>query len=280
MIGKKEFSVSMCVYGRDDPRWFDEAVKSVLNQTCPPTQVVLVVDGPVPEDLDRVIAGYEALPLFKVIRLKENRGHGEARRLGFEACEHELIAIMDADDLCDPSRFEKQLAAFGADPTLSVVGGQMSEFISTPENVVGYRQVSLTDEQIRQDLKKRCPMNQVTVMLKKPDIQKVGGYLDWYCNEDYYLWVRLYLAGMRFANVPEVLVNVRVGEDMYQRRGGWKYFASERKLQGLMRQKKIIGMGTYLVNVAKRFVVQVLLPNGLRSWVFKTFARKQSVMEG
>jgi hypothetical protein len=92
--------------------------------------------------------------------------------------------------------------------------------------------------------------------------------------------VRLYLAGKRFANVPEVLVNVRVGEDMYQRRGGWQYFASERKLQKLMLEKKIIGVGTYFVNVAKRFVVQVLLPNGLRSWVFKTFARKRRAMEG
>lgn len=276
----KDFSVSMCVYGGDDPQWFRQAADSVCNQTCPPAQVVLVVDGPVPEALDAVIRDYEKMPLFKVLRLKQNRGHGYARRLGFEQCDHELIAIMDADDLCVPHRFEKQLAVFEEDPQVSVVGGQMSEFCGSPENIVGYREVSLTDGQIREDLKKRCPMNQVTVMMKKSHVLQVGGYLDWYCNEDYYLWVRLYLAGMKFANVPEVLVNVRVGEDMYQRRGGFQYFASERRLQKLMRKEKIIGFGTYTVNVAKRFVVQVLLPNGLRSWVFKTFARKQSAMEG
>lgn len=276
----QNFSVSMCVYRGDDPQWFRQATESLLNQTCPPSEVVLVVDGPVPEELDRVICAYETNPLFRVLRLPENRGHGYARRLGLEQCSRELVAIMDADDLCAADRFEKQLAVFRDDPEVSVVGGQMSEFLREPENVVGYREVPLTNEQIRLDLKKRCPMNQVTVMMKKTDIQQVGGYLDWYCNEDYYLWVRLYLAGKRFANVPEVLVNVRVGEDMYQRRGGWKYFASERKLQKLMLEKKIIGVGTYFVNVAKRFVVQVLLPNGLRSWVFKTFARKQEAMEG
>lgn len=270
------FSVSMCVYRGDNPRWFREAVDSVLNQTVRPNQVVLVVDGPVPEALDAVIRECESMAVFKVIRLPENRGHGHARRVGFEGCDHELVAIMDADDLCAPDRFQKQLAAFAADPEVCVVGGQMSEFQGTPEHIVGYRRVSLTNEEIRRDLKGRCPMNQVTVMMKKSRAAQVGGYLDWYCNEDYYLWVRMYLAGLPFANVPEVLVNVRVGEDMYQRRGGWKYFASERRLQQYMRKNGVIGTGTYLVNVTKRFIVQVLMPNGLRSWVFQKFARTQT----
>ena len=70
-------------------------------------------------------------------------------------------------------------------------------------------------------------------------------------------------------------MNVRVGEDMYQRRGGRKYFASELGIQKLMRKHKIIGFGTFHVNVAKRLVVQILLPNKLRGWVFKKFARSQ-----
>lgn len=280
MNRKQDFSVSMCVYGGDNPQWFREAVESLLEQTCVPAQIVLVVDGLVPSALDQEIIACERQSIFKVLRLPENKGHGEARRLGIENCDHELVAIMDADDLCAPDRFEKQLAAFAADPEVCVVGGQMSEFLDRPDNVVGYREVSLTNEQIRQDLKSRCPMNQVTVMMKKSQIQKVGGYIDWYCNEDYYLWVRLYLAGKSFANVPQVLVNVRVGADMYQRRGGWKYFSSEKKLQTYMRKHGIIGMSTWLVNVTKRLIVQVLLPNRLRSWVFKTFARKQSAMEG
>lgn len=279
MSPQHKFSVSMCVYGGDDPAWFQKAVDSLLNQTSPPSQIVLVVDGPVPPGLEKNIGRLETIPLFKIIRIPENRGHGYARRLGLESCDHPLIAIMDADDICAPDRFEKQLAAFAADPELSVVGGQMSEFLGEPEQIIGYRRVFLTDAEIRRDLKKRCPLNQVTVMLKKADIQQVGGYMDWYCNEDYYLWVRLYLAGKRFANVPEVLVNVRVGEDMYQRRGGWKYFSSERRLQKLMRKEKIIDPVTYLINVAKRFAVQVLMPNALRSWVFKTFARKQDAWE-
>ena len=264
----------MCVYGRDNPAWFKTAVDSILNQTVPPSEVVLVVDGPVPDELDAVINEYAATPVFNVIRFAENQGHGNARRAGLAACTNEYVAIMDADDISAPDRFEKQLALLLADDALDIVGGNITEFMDTPDNVVAKREVASTDSEIKQYMKKRCPMNQMTVMFKKTSVDSVGGYIDWFCDEDYYLWLRMALADMNFANTPDVLVNVRVGREMYRRRGGWKYFSSEAKLQRYMRKNGLIGLGTYLSNVAKRFIVQVLLPNRLRGWVFKKFARK------
>lgn len=270
-----KFSVAMCVYGGDNPEWFRTAVESVLNQMVLPDEIVLVVDGPVPEALEQVISGYEQQSVFKVIRLAENQGHGNARRTSLEHCSHELVALMDADDLSVPNRFERQLATFTKDPKVSIVGGNITEFCGEQSHVVGVRCVPQEDADIKTYMKVRCPMNQVTVMLKKSCVQAAGGYIDWFCNEDYYLWLRMHLAGMKFANVPEVLVNVRVGEDMYRRRGGWKYFQSEAKLQKYMLDHHVIGFGTYTMNVAKRLIVQVLLPNRLRGWVFQKFARSK-----
>ena len=274
MTDKLHFSVSMCVYGKDNPDWFQVAVDSILNQTCPPDEVVLVVDGPVPETLDAVITAYEKNPLFNVIRLPQNVGHGEARRTGLSACRNELVAIMDADDISAPERFERQLAAFAADASLAIVGGNITEFIGEPDSVVGARVVPEDDAEIKEYMKKRCPMNLVTVMFRKSAVEQVGGFVDWYCEEDYYLWLRMALADMKFANIPDTLVNVRVGADMYRRRGGLKYFKSEARLQKYMRKQGIIGLGTYFSNVTKRLIVQVLLPNRLRGWVFKKFARR------
>lgn len=271
---KTDFSVSMCVYCGDNPQDFKTAVVSVLNQTVVPTEVVLVVDGPVSETLDAIIKGYDQNPIFNVIRLKTNQGHGNARRVGLEACKYELVALMDADDISVPDRFEKQIKVFERDPSLSAVGGNIHEFINTTDNIVGKRIVPEKDADIKEYMKKRCPMNQVTVMFNKPDVDSVGGYIDWYCEEDYYLWLRLFLAGKSFYNIQESLVDVRVGDEMYQRRGGWKYFKSEAKLQGFMRKNKVIGFGTYVVNVAERLIVQVLLPNKIRGWVFRKFARE------
>ncbi len=269
-----KFSVSMCVYVKDSPEWFTAAVESILNQTVKPSEVVLVVDGPVNAQLDAVISYYEKNPLFRIVRLPQNVGHGKARQAGLSHCRYELVALMDADDISANNRFEKQLKMFENDSSLAIVGSNITEFVGEPDNIVGARVVETDDAAIRADMKVRCPMNQVTVMFRKSIVERVGGYVDWFNEEDYYLWLRMYIDGAKFANLPDHLVNVRVGKDMYQRRGGKKYFLSEAKLQKYMYDNKVIGFGDFMVNVGKRFIVQILLPNKLRSWVFKKFARK------
>ena len=272
---KQPFSVCMSVYKNDKPTEFLVAVRSIYNQTTTPNDIVLVVDGPVGDELKSAISELEQeIPVMNIIWLPTNQGHATARQTGLEAAKNELCAVMDADDIAVPNRFEMQLQAFEEHPDVTVVGGIINEFIRTTENVVGTRIVPEHDAEIKDYLKARCPMNLVTVILKKSDVMKVGGYLDWYCEEDYYLWIRLALAGYKFYNIQENLVDVRVGEEMYQRRGGWKYFKSEASLQRYMWKNGVIGFSRYLYNVAIRFAVQVAMPNNLRGWVFRTFARK------
>lgn len=270
-----KFSVAMCLYEKDNAIWFKTAIDSILNQSRKPDEVIVVVDGPVPESLDKVLESYMSEELIKIIRFSENRGHGNARRAGIEACKNELIAIMDSDDISLPDRFKKQLAVFKENDSIDIVGGNITEFIDSPENIVGRRVVPASDEEIKQYMKTRCPMNLVTVMFKKSSIQKVGGFIDWYCEEDYYLWIRMAIANMKFKNIQDNLVNVRIGKEMYKRRGGWKYFKSEVKIQKYMLKNKIINVFIYCSNVIKRFIVQVLLPNRLRGWIFKKFAREK-----
>lgn len=270
-----KFSVSMCVYGGDNAQWFETAVESILKQSLVPDEIIVVVDGPIPEDLDKLIQKYDEMELFSIIRLEENKGHGTARKIGLDNCTNEIVAIMDADDICNPKRFEKQILVFSDNPNVDIVGGMISEFIDTPDNIVGKRIVPLEDYEIKEYMKRRCPMNLVTVMFKKSSIEKVGGFIDWYCEEDYYLWLRMALAKMEFKNIKDIVVNVRVGKEMYQRRGGIKYFKSEAKLQWYMKRNNIIGWGTFFMNVTKRLIVQVMLPNKVRGWIFKKFARKR-----
>lgn len=135
------------------------------------------------------------------------------------------------------------------------------------------RRVPKLDKEIKEYLKIRCPLNHVTVMFKKSSVKKSGGYLDLFWNEDYYLWIRMAEKGCIMENTGTILVNVRIGKDMYQRRGGKKYFKSEKYLQDYMLSKKIIDKKTYILNVFKRFIVQIILPNSIRGWVFKNFTR-------
>lgn len=269
------FSVAMCVYGKDDPVWFTTALESIQNQTRRPDEIVLVVDGPVPAALDEIIRVCEENPLFSVLRLEKNQGHGRARELSLQSCTKDWIALMDADDISCPDRFEKQLSYIGDHPECDIVGGNITEFRGTPDQIVGQRVVPQVGEAIRNYARRRCPMNQVTVLFRKAAVEAAGGYIDWFCEEDYYLWLRMLEKHMVFANLPDILVNVRVGEDMYQRRGGWQYFASEYRLQNYMRERGMIGWPRWGMNVAQRFILQVVMPNRLRGLVFKCFARKK-----
>lgn len=271
---RPKFSVCMSVYHGDVATYFQDALNSVFNQTLLPDEMVLVVDGPVGDDIGSVIKEYECRgETFRVVRLEKNSGHAIARQTGLEAAKHEYVAIMDSDDIAVENRFEKQMAFVEAHPEVDALGGQIDEFIGEPSNVVGTRIVPLTDDEIKTYLKSRCPMNLVTMMLKKEAVQKAGGYIDWYCEEDYYLWVRMTEQGMKFANLPDNLVNVRVGDEMYQRRGGKRYFDSEARLQKYMYKHGLISFTRYIYNVAVRFTVQVLMPNNVRGWVFQKFAR-------
>lgn len=271
----QKFSVAMSVYKNDNPQDFRTAVHSVYDkQTVRPSEIILVEDGPMPPALKATVDELcHEIPVLKVIAFAENRGHAAARQGGLGNASNDLVAIMDADDIAVPERFEMQLKAFAAHPEVSVIGGNINEFVGETSNVVGSRIVPENDEEIKEFLKSRCPLNLVTVMYRKSKVQEVGGFMDWYCEEDYYLWIRLAIAGHKFYNVQENFVDVRVGEEMYQRRGGMRYFRSEARLQRFMLKHGVISFPKYLYNTAVRFVVQVAMPNRMRGWVFQKFAR-------
>ena len=88
------------------------------------------------------------------------------------------------------------------------------------------------------------------------------------------MWIRLAQNGCVFANLPCTLVHTRVGSDMYKRRGGSSYYKSEIELQKYMHKMGIIGYGTYVNNCFKRFVVEILLPDCIRAWLYRSFARE------
>ena len=273
------FSVAMSVYKSDNAVFFSRALDSITeSQTVIPNEIVLVVDGPVSKEINDVIGKYtKKYGIFKVIRLKKNVGLGRALKVAIENSTYDLIARMDSDDISVPTRFEEQLRYFELNPETDVLGGDITEFIGEENNIVGKRVVPLTNDSIREFMKERCGMNHMSVMYRRKSVEKAGGYKKWFWNEDYYLWIRMYLCGAIFANTGTVLVNVRVGGEMYKRRGGSKYFNSEKKLQDYMLKHKIINHKTYIKNVAKRLIVQRLVPNNIRGFIFRTFAREKEL---
>ena len=268
----EKYSVLMSLYKKENPEYLQLALNSIVKQTIKPDEIVLVEDGPLTDELYAVLNDYDAY--LKRVKNPTNLGLGLSLNKGLKICRNELVARMDTDDISLLNRCEKQLLFFAEHPDTSILGGQIEEFISDPKNVVGKRVVPETDEELKLDMRKRCPFNHMTVMFKKSDVINAGNYQDWFLNEDYYLWIRLALKEFKFANLPDTLVHVRIGEDMYKRRGGNEYYKSEIRIQKFMLENKLINIGTYAINCVKRLVVEKILPNKIRGWVFQKFARE------
>ena len=274
-MNKLKFSVAMCVYGGDNSEWVDDALNSVISQNLKPAEVVLIVDGPIPVSIQAVIDKYTVNDFLKPFYLKENKGHGEARRLSLEKCSYDYVALMDSDDICSVDRFEKQIAFLEAHPEVNMLGGAVSIFFDDPKSPVGVSSKPETHFEIAALLRKRCPLANVTVILKKQSVLDAGGYIDWFCEEDYYLWARMIKNGCITANLPDVLVAVRTTPEQMGRRGGVKYFKSEVKMQKYMLQEKMISKKEYVRNVLLRFVAEMLLPPKMRYNIRRWFIWKK-----
>lgn len=268
------FSCLISVYYKDSPVFLSLALMSIWNnQTLKPTEIVLVKDGSLTIELDAVINEFSLRAPVKLLNIPTNKGLGNALREGLLMCSYDIVARMDSDDISVPDRFEKQVSFIQNHPNVSVLGGQITEFIDDIDHIVGKRIVPTEHNEVVKYAKKRCPFNHMSVILRKSDVLKVGNYQDWYLDEDFFLWSRMAIAKCVLCNLPDSLVNVRVGTEMYGRRGGWKYFISEAKLQKYNYDNHFIGFPLLLYNISVRFCVQVLMTNKLRSFFFQKVFR-------
>jgi GT2 family glycosyltransferase len=274
------FSLLLSTYGGDDPGFLREAFAStVVDQTRRPDEVVLVQDGPVPEALAGAIAdlvGSSPVPVRHVV-MEHNVGLGPALDAGLEACTHEIVARMDADDISRPDRFAVQipLVEAGAD----IVGSGLLEFGASVDEVVGRRTPPTDPAEIRRVIRFRDPFNHPTVVYRKSAVLGAGGYTDMALLEDYLLFTRMVEAGARPANVADPLVYYRVGAGAYARRGGRALLRSELALQRRFRELGITSRREHVRNVVVRGGYR-LVPEAVRKVAYRRLLANRAPRPG
>ncbi|KRN58365.1 glycosyltransferase [Limosilactobacillus secaliphilus] len=270
-----DFSVLMSVYEKENYHFLDQALDSIENQTVVPTEIVLVEDGPISNELEKVVDNHRTnfANTFKVVKSIRNQGLGASLRLGTEFVSTNWIARMDSDDISVSNRFELQLKEIIKNPGLAVIGGQIQEFSRDPSIIVGYRKVPTSEPSLRRFIKWRSPFNHPSVMLNKAILNRVGGYIPYGNLEDYYLWARIIVKNYPVKNIDKILLKMRVDEGMYQRRGknsNIRYFYALRKFlfnNGIINlRERIIGDWIMAVNI--------LMPGWLRKNIYQHILHK------
>jgi len=222
------FSVLMSVYNKESSNYLDQCFESLAIQTFPATEIVIVKDGILNEELEKILSLWQDKLPIKIISYEENKGLAYALNYGLPYCSYELVARMDSDDICSKERFEKQIKYFNENQNIALVSGYISEFKYNPENIQSVRKVPLDHDEIAGCLKWHNAFNHMTVIFKKSVVLSVGGYNDKLTYfEDYDLWIRLVQAQYKVGNIPEILVNVRIGNDMIGRLHGLAYAKKE-----------------------------------------------------
>lgn len=271
----ESYSVLMSVYYKEKPEYLRISIESMMSQTVPTNDFVLVCDGPLTQELDSVIADMQQKydGIIHVVRLSKNCGLGCALQVGVKECRNDLIARMDSDDISRPKRCEKELEVFMSHPEISIVGGIIEEFSMTPEVIDAKRAVPETTEEIVEFSKKRNPFNHPSVMYRKKDVLKAGNYSDIRYMQDYYLWIEMLIAGMKGYNIQEPLVWMRADSNLFKRRSGRLYVEIQVKLFKKMYSAGYITYAQYLKSAGIR-ICSALAPNQLRQFMFKKVLRK------
>lgn len=247
------FSLLLPVYAGDRAAFLRRAFTSAVHeQTRRPAEVVVVRDGPVPDDvaacLDELVAG-SPVPVT-VVPLERNRGLALALEAGLAACRHDVVARMDADDVSEPQRFAVQLPV--VESGVDLVGSALTEFVADEREVRAVRTPPLTHEAIAARARFHSPFNHPTVVYRRSAVTRAGGYRELPLLEDYWLFTRMIASGARTANVPQPLVRYRVGAGSYARRGGARLLRSEIVLQRHLRAEGFTTAPQFLRNLIVR----------------------------
>jgi glycosyltransferase involved in cell wall biosynthesis len=213
----------MSVYQNDNIVYLKEALQSLYDQTVP-VDIFIQEDGPVSDEIDACLE--EALEEKKICFLGKRTDNiglaGSLNELIAKVRENSYayVARMDADDISMPDRMEKQWVFLKRHSDIDIVGGAIEEF-STQIDYAKIVKYPLDHNAMYVFFAKRVPLAHVSVMYRERFFEKAGYYpVSSPTNEDTLMWMQGFLSHCRFANIPEVVVKVRISKSFFERRGG------------------------------------------------------------
>ena len=268
-----QYSVLMPLWYLEKNEYIYQSLKSVLQQTVPPAEIVLVVDHPLLPETEELLAQLQKQHPETRIRKMENfdllgKGLGAVLAFGVLQCQYEFVARMDTDDICFLDRCEKELDILMKFPSVAIVGGGLEKFSVVPEQVDGYRFPPEKGRNLIQYSKYRNPFNHPTVMFRRDVILQVGNYSPLKECEDYELWYRVLKNGYEGYNLQHPVLHYRAGTDMLRRRKNKRFFRQSVELVLEMKRDRYINWLEMIAALGMQ-AVRFYAPFGLNKIVYK-----------
>lgn len=220
-------SVIMPVY-RPNSLFLSLAIASVLEQSHSNLELIILEDKSALTN-EKTVKDFND-PRIHYILTQNN--FANLVNQGLALSNGEFIARMDADDICEKDRLEKQLDFLLKNPDIGLVGSNLT-IINETGQIIGQRFYPTNSLKIAQAMRLRNSLAHPTVLMRKKDLIAVGAYNQEFDTlADYDLWARWIGAGLKFSNLPEKLLRYRMHT------GATKSYRLKKQLQDTLNIKK------------------------------------------
>ena len=224
-------SVIMSTYHRERAEYLDEAMQSIwTDQMRKPDEIVLIEDGPLTPELDKVVAQWQqTIGSRLVVRCKEkNEGLAMALNEAIAMSHGELLARMDSDDISMPNRFALQEKYMEEHPEVDILGGSLREF-NDEGTLDKVRIYPASASDVRHSMHRMSPLGHPSVMFRRRFFDAGFRYSNRYpICEDVVLWYDAVCAGRIIHNIPDVILRFRRNEGAMHRRSKQKAWSEFR----------------------------------------------------
>jgi Glycosyl transferase family 2 len=197
-------SVAMPAYQAE--RWIGETLESVLAQTSPPDEVIVVDDGSTDDTAVRAEAFGERV---RVVR-QANAGAPAAYNRAFRESTSDYVAMCPADDLWEPHKLEYQREVIAEHPDVDVTFGGACFFGLEDRDYPGPAATGLLErERFIREMYVADVLPAPTAVVRRELFDRLGGFRDDLPAEDYEFWMRALKHGATFFHDPRLLVRLR-----------------------------------------------------------------------
>ena len=258
----------MTIYKNDNAKQLIQALDSIaVKQSLAVDGGVIVVDGPISEELGSALASYvekSAIPI-QLLHLPTNVGLSNALNKGVLSIGDEVKYIIrhDADDVSRPNRVDRQVEFMNSNPDVAIASGQVAIFDGTPDNCVGYRRLP-KGVSMRRFAMTRTPINHSCSIIRRSALVKVSYPSTRLPFEDWWLSLRLLRNGWNIGVLDEVLMDFRGGSEMISRRSGRAYATQERRFFREILAEGAMPFSWVTLNYIMRSLIRILPLSSLK----------------
>ena len=189
-------------------RFVGEAIESLRTQTLEDLEVIVVDDGS-SDATPRLVQTLAAEDDRIRLHVQRHAGYPAALNTGRRLAKADYVGVLDADDLAEPGRLERQVGFLERHPEVGVVGGALLLVTADgrPFYIAAY---PVAPAEVHDALKSRSPLGHTCVLMRREVLEEVGGYRDSFpLAEDYDLWLRI-SERHALANVPDIVGRYRI----------------------------------------------------------------------